>query len=176
MEIILNRKHRKPTHTIGKFYIDGVAWKDSLEDPDRGLDNQMTESEIRSKKVSANTAIPTGRYEVGLTFSPKFKRDLPIIKNVKGFEAIRIHAGNDTGDTEGCLKRRLPKIARYHRGENSKTHPPIRSRRCLPTVHRHRLLATPLSPRFRWHQCQARDCCSSCSGSRSDQAARRPQS
>ena len=103
MEIILNRKHRKPTHTIGKFYIDGVAWKDSLEDPDRGLDNQMTESEIRSKKVSANTAIPTGRYEVGLTFSPKFKRDLPIIKNVKGFEAIRIHAGNDTGDTEGCL-------------------------------------------------------------------------
>lgn len=103
MEIILNRKYRKPTHTIGKFYIDGVAWKDSLEDPDRGLDNQMTESEIRSKKVSANTAIPTGRYEVGLTFSPKFKRDLPIIKNVKGFEAIRIHAGNDTGDTEGCL-------------------------------------------------------------------------
>ena len=103
MEIILNRKHRKPTHTIGKFYIDGVAWKDSLEDPDRGLDNQMTESDIRSKKVSANTAIPTGRYEVGLTFSPKFKRDLPIIKNVKGFEAIRIHAGNDTGDTEGCL-------------------------------------------------------------------------
>lgn len=103
MEIILNRKHRKPTHTIGKFYIDGVQWKDSLEDPDRGLDNQMTESEIRSKKVSANTAIPTGRYEVGLTFSPKFKRDLPIIKNVKGFEGIRIHAGNDTGDTEGCL-------------------------------------------------------------------------
>ena len=36
-------------------------------------------------------------------FSQRFKRVLPLLLNVKGFEGIRIHPGNTAEDTEGCL-------------------------------------------------------------------------
>lgn len=103
MEVILHRAHKKPTHTIGKMYIDGRPWKDSCEDPDRGLNMWMSKADIEAKKVYGDTAIPTGRYELDLTYSPAFKRELPIIKNVPCYEGVRIHAGNSTEDTKGCV-------------------------------------------------------------------------
>ncbi|MDY3935342.1 MAG: DUF5675 family protein, partial [Prevotella sp.] len=32
-----------------------------------------------------------------------FKRQMPLLLGVKGFEAIRIHSGNTDKDTEGCV-------------------------------------------------------------------------
>ena len=63
----------------------------------------MSVDEILSKKRKGITAIPTGKYDVILTFSPRFKRVLPLLLGVKGYEGVRIHAGNSAEDTEGCL-------------------------------------------------------------------------
>lgn len=103
MEIRINRIARKEDYTIGKLYINGTYFCDTLEDTERGLADPMDIDEILAKKVKAQTAIPTGKYDVILSFSPRFKRVLPLLLNVKGFEGIRIHPGNTAEDTEGCL-------------------------------------------------------------------------
>ena len=93
----------RPTYCIGKLYIDGVYFSDVIEDTDRGLDDSMTEKEILKKKVKGQTAIPTGTYNVFITWSPKYKKPMPLLENVKGYSGIRIHSGNTAKDTEGCL-------------------------------------------------------------------------
>lgn len=49
--------------------------------------------------------IPVGQYNVELTYSPKFKKKLPLVhsKSVSERRGIRIHAGNTVNDTEGCI-------------------------------------------------------------------------
>lgn len=54
-------------------------------------------------KVMHETAIPAGTYKVAVSFSRRFKRDLPILLDVPGFEGIRIHPGNTAEDTSGCI-------------------------------------------------------------------------
>ena len=103
MIITVRRIAMKDTYTIGKLYIDGVYFSDTIEDKDRGLDDSMEESEIRKKKVYGLTAIPLGTYKVEITYSPKFKKNLPLLIGVKGFEGIRIHSGNTAKDSLGCI-------------------------------------------------------------------------
>lgn len=103
MKLILKRIAFKDTYTIGKLYIDGKYFCDTLEDKDRGLDDSMTVEEILRKKKYGQTAIPTGTYKVQITYSPKYKRMMPLILNVKGYSGIRIHSGNTDKDTLGCL-------------------------------------------------------------------------
>ena len=103
MRIELVRIAFKDTYTIGKLYVDDTYFCDVLEDVDRGLDSSMSESEILEKKVKGQTAIPTGHYVINITYSPKYKRMMPLLLDVKGFSGIRIHSGNTAKDTEGCL-------------------------------------------------------------------------
>jgi hypothetical protein len=103
MEIKVIRFYKGKDYTIGRMLIDGKYVCDLLEDKDRGLTDSMSEEEIKKKKIYGETAIPTGKYKVVLDYSPKFKKILPHILNVKGFEGIRIHSGNDKEDTFGCL-------------------------------------------------------------------------
>ena len=103
MDLKLIRRYRNDKYTIGDLYIDGVWFSNVLEDTDRGLTDDMSEEEIKKIKVYGKTAIPTGRYKVEVTYSPKFKRYLPILLDVKGFSGIRIHSGNTAEDTLGCL-------------------------------------------------------------------------
>ena len=103
MRIELVRIAFKDTYTIGKLYVDDKYFCDVLEDVDRGLDSSMSESEILEKKVKGQTAIPTGHYVINITYSPKYKRMMPLLLDVKGFSGIRIHSGNSSKDTEGCL-------------------------------------------------------------------------
>lgn len=103
MNLTLIRKYKLPTYTIGKLYIDGEYFCDTLEDKDRGLTDGMTVSEISKIKVKKETAIPTGTYKVTITYSNRFKKNMPLINDVKGFEGIRIHSGNTDKDTEGCI-------------------------------------------------------------------------
>ena len=103
MEIRVKRIARKDGYTIGKMYINGAYFCDTLEDTDRGLKSTMSEEEILSKKRKGVTAIPIGEYDVILTFSPKFKRVLPLLLNVPGYQYIRVHHGNLPSSTDGCL-------------------------------------------------------------------------
>lgn len=103
MNIILNRIAKKAKYTIGKLYINDQYFCDTLEDTDRGLTQSMTEQQIGSKKVYGETAIPTGTYRIIISYSNKFKRQMPLLLNVPGFAGIRIHSGNTEKDSLGCI-------------------------------------------------------------------------
>lgn len=103
MRLTLKRIANRKDYCIGKLYINGKYFCDTLEDVDRGLDDSMTEDDIKQIKVKGQTAIPVGIYTVLLTYSPKYKKVMPLINNVKGYSGIRIHSGNSSKDTEGCL-------------------------------------------------------------------------
>lgn len=103
MEIRVKRIARKDGYTIGQMSLNNEYFCDTLEDTDRGLKDTMQVNEILAKKRKGVTAVPTGKYDVILTFSPRFKRVLPLFLSVKCYEGVRIHAGNTAEDTEGCL-------------------------------------------------------------------------
>ena len=52
---------------------------------------------------NADYIIPAGTYPVSLTWSPKFKKLLPLIENVPEREGIRIHMGTKPEHSEGCI-------------------------------------------------------------------------
>lgn len=103
MELTLQRFQRTDNSTISKLFIENDFECYCIEDTDRGLTQDMTPLEISALKIHGKTAIPYGRYQIGITFSNRFKKPLPLIMNVTGFEGIRIHPGNTAADTEGCL-------------------------------------------------------------------------
>ena len=117
MEILLIRKYKKPTYTVGNLYINGKWIANTLEDTDRGLKDSMSVAEIKAIKKPKITAIPTGTYEVTLNVvSPKFSKypfynsinggRVPRLLNVKGFDGILIHVGDGPNGhrlTEGCI-------------------------------------------------------------------------
>lgn len=92
MILRLERLELVPAYTMGRLYVDDELECWVLEDPVRA-----------GPKVDGDTAIPAGTYEVAITFSNRFHRPLPLLKDVPGFEGIRIHPGNTTHDTRGCL-------------------------------------------------------------------------
>ena len=92
MKLRLERFEYGSTYTIGKFYIDGVSHCFSLEDVVR-----------KGEKVNGQTAIPTGTYSVIIDVSVRFGKQLPHILDVPNFTGIRIHSGNTSKDTEGCI-------------------------------------------------------------------------
>jgi hypothetical protein len=93
MELKLVRETFTDNSTIGRLYNDDVFLCFTLEDMTR-------EADI---KIPGRTSIPYGRYEVAITFSPKFKCKMPILLNVPMFTFVRIHSGNDPDDTEACI-------------------------------------------------------------------------
>lgn len=113
MKLLLKRIAKRDTYTIGKLYIDGKYFSDTLEDPDRGLTNSMSREQIAKIKVYGETAIPTGTYNIDMnTVSAKFKNrswaspykgKIPRLQNVPGYEGVLIHPGTTSKDTLGCI-------------------------------------------------------------------------
>lgn len=103
MKIELKRIAKKPNYTIGKMYLDGKYFCDTLEDTDRGLRQLMPLDVIQRIKVMHLTAIPTGTYKVILNVSPSKGRLLPRLLDVPGYDGILIHRGNTPNDTSGCI-------------------------------------------------------------------------
>ncbi len=103
MEIELIRKHKNKDCTISDMLVNGAFECYILEDVDRNLFQADPIKHIQEVKVHSKTAIPYGRYEVIMSYSNRFKKYLPQLLNVPGFEGIRIHPGNTKDDTEGCL-------------------------------------------------------------------------
>lgn len=95
MELKIERKWPKDTYTVGRLYVDGKLFCNTLEDRVRDLNTE--------EKIYGETAIPAGRYRVIFNWSPKFGRNLPRLLNVPHFEGILIHPGNTAADSAGCI-------------------------------------------------------------------------
>ena len=91
MKLTLWRKWITEQSSIGELLVNGKHECFVLEDPPRDV------------KVPGITGIPAGLYQVIITYSPTFKREMPLLVGVPGFEGIRIHPGNSADDTSGCL-------------------------------------------------------------------------
>lgn len=102
MELLLERKWCKPDYTIGRLYVNGKFYCNTLEDTVRDINKNGT-FDCGEFKISGHTAIPYGKYEVIVNYSPKFKRELPRLLNVKHFDGILIHRGNTHRDSSGCI-------------------------------------------------------------------------
>lgn len=114
MKILVDRKWKKEAYTIGRLYIDGVLFCNTLEDKDRGLKQTDSLATIQSKKIYGETAIPTGTYNIRMDIkSPKYsllswyknlcKGFMPRLENVPGWSGILIHPLNSPDQTLGCL-------------------------------------------------------------------------
>lgn len=117
MKLTIKRTITKNSYTLGKLYVDGVYFCDTLEDKDRGLTQNMSVEQIKSMKVPGETAIPKGTYRVTLdVVSPKFSKypfymqtcggKLPRLIDVKGYEGVLIHvADGPKRDSlvQGCI-------------------------------------------------------------------------
>lgn len=117
MKLTIKRTITRNNYTLGKLYIDGVYFCDTLEDKDRGLTQNMSVEQIKSMKVPGETAIPKGTYRVTLdVVSPKFSKypfymqtcegKLPRLIDVKGYEGVLIHvADGPKRDSllQGCI-------------------------------------------------------------------------
>lgn len=113
MKILVKRIAKKATYTIGKMYLDGEFFCNTIEDKDRGLHSDMSLEEIKKIKIPSVTAIPTGTYKITIdVISPKFSKKaayqyisgkLPRLIGVKGFDGILIHQGTTEKDSAGCL-------------------------------------------------------------------------
>lgn len=95
MKLRVERLWKKPTYTVGRLYVDGKLYCNTLEDVVRDLDKEA--------KVPGKTAIPAGTYKVIFNWSPKFERNLPRLLNVPHFDGILIHPGNTADDSAGCI-------------------------------------------------------------------------
>lgn len=91
MKVTINRLDFTDVSTIGEMLWDGKFQCITLEDT------------CREHKIKGVTAIPAGEYEVIVTYSTRFKRDLPLLVGVPDFDGIRIHNGNTDKNTDGCI-------------------------------------------------------------------------
>lgn len=103
LELKVKRRWFAEDYTIGTFFANEKRICDTIEDKNRDLNRDGDLNDKGEAKVYGETAIPFGRYEVVLNISPKFKRRLPRLLNVKHFEGILIHRGNTAKDTHGCI-------------------------------------------------------------------------
>ena len=125
MKLILKRIAKRKGYTIGKLYLcneskppltggglEGAAYLcDTLEPPCIEMKVDRTVEEVLNDKSLLKSikpcAIPEGEYRVTMTYSPKYKTQLPLITGDSRFnslwQGIRIHAGNTAKDTQGCI-------------------------------------------------------------------------
>ena len=116
MKIKVERRWPKPTYTIGRLYVDGIYYFNTLEDKDRGLKQTDSLDYIKARKVAGETAVPKGTYGVAMNVtSPKYaavswywnfcQGKMPRLLAVPGFDGILIHPGGSNGalDTRGCI-------------------------------------------------------------------------
>lgn len=89
--------------TLGKMYINGQYFCETLEDKDRGLNQSLPLEENKRLKVKGQTCIPYGKYRGIVNVSPSKKRLLPRLLNVPAFDGILIHKGNTAKHSLGCI-------------------------------------------------------------------------
>lgn len=102
MKLILKRNQFSDTCTMGELSLNGKVLSTTLEGTNRDI-NKNGKFDNGEYKVAGKTCIPYGCYEVIVSMSPRFGRELPRLLNVPSFDGILIHRGNTPKDTSGCI-------------------------------------------------------------------------
>jgi len=112
-----------------KFYIQERAYLENctvsdLYDPDGVKIGYALEDVARpvGVKIAGKTCIPEGVYDVSITMSSKYQKEMIQLSNVGrlverdgvSFQGVRVHGGNNVDDTEGC-----PLIAEHFDGDET---------------------------------------------------------
>ena len=113
MKLKVVRETKNDICTIGSLFINDVFFCYTLEDKDRGLKQSDSLLFIQAKKIFGLTAIPSGFYKLTVNQSPKFKRMLPRILDIKGFDGVLMHRGNSADHSLGCI------LVGYQKGDNA---------------------------------------------------------
>lgn len=101
--IRVERLYKKEEYTIGKMYVNGKYFCDTLEDKDRGLDSSFPLSKLKRMKVYGKTAIPTGTYDVRVYFWAKYRKNYPLLLDVPAYTGILIHGMTNHTQSLGCI-------------------------------------------------------------------------
>ncbi len=96
MKLTLTRDELGDSYTYGVLKFDSGEVFQTIEDKDRKL-------ESGGVKVKNETAIPRGTYKIIINHSNRFNKELPLLIDVPQFVGVRIHSGNTSKDTEGCV-------------------------------------------------------------------------
>jgi len=119
MKLRVRRVTLNPDYTIGKLEVwKNGAWAylcDTIEDKVRDL-NKNGKFDNGEKKISGQTAIPYGTYEITMNVvSPKFsdfnkypyarqyRGYMPRLLNVSEFDGVLIHPGATALSSAGCI-------------------------------------------------------------------------
>ena len=97
LNLLLIRKNFSLDCTIGELFIVDYASKKTIK-----ICNTL-EDALTTTKIKGESAIPAGKYEVKITMSNRFKKNLPLLLDVPNYAGVRIHGGNTEKDTEGCV-------------------------------------------------------------------------
>ena len=106
--IEVRRQYLKTGYTIGKMYVNGQYFSDTLEDTARNLpdacpDTQKDRDCRCPQKIYGETCILPGTYKAVYNLSGKLKRKLILLLDTPHFRGIRIHRGNTAAHSEGCI-------------------------------------------------------------------------
>ena len=93
IQIQLQRTRRKGKAIVGKMTIPFSRFPVAEDEQDATV----------ATLENADYIIPAGTYHLVRTFSPKFKKQLPLLENVPEREGIRIHRGSTPEHSKGCI-------------------------------------------------------------------------
>ena len=84
--------------TLQRTLVSDHATRGSLQ-----VDDRPFSATLEPGRGQGKGPIPAGWYKVKLTYSPHFQRILPVLEMVPGRSGIRMHSGNTTEHTTGCI-------------------------------------------------------------------------
>ncbi len=102
MLLTVKRIRQGKNSTLSEIYLDGNFVCYGLEDS------------VRDRKIKGSTAIPAGRYRLGVNnyggMNSRYKKDYPNmhrgmieIMHIPNYSYVYIHVGNNFSHTAGCL-------------------------------------------------------------------------
>lgn len=94
MELSILRTEFYDHCTLGELSVDGRFIGHTLEGAIKSKD---------SLGLAKIQAIPTGRYELTVSYSNRFKEKLPLLSNVPYFSNVRLYCESNAIDTNGCI-------------------------------------------------------------------------
>ena len=93
IQIQLKRTRQKGKAIVGKMTIPFSCFPIKEDEQDATV----------ATLENADYIIPAGTYHLVRTFSPKFKKQLPLLEDVPDREGIRIHRGSIPEHSKGCI-------------------------------------------------------------------------